>query len=395
MSNKFFTPLIVCSLASFMILLIISQIIVTTIATQSGDRSLVMWANGLKKIDYKDQSNLVKKAWDRVNLYEQQISKLHLSSGMVISRSIIDRKELDLCDSLLFSSIRFVALTKLGFTRESEKAWTAIERSRKNGVWLRHPKCSRKSLSRDMLSGLLLALLQNPPRSKDYLTNLVHQIDQKSGYFSNGPVYLSYLTPGLGKIIRMLSNFHGISSDSFPDIVRQGYSTNELSVILLKPGYEAHLAALALWIELEIDSVLKIREKPGILEKLFNSFVRPFSGGGFTAQSFSWTAKRLFEIDPQNLFFTYLRLRVAGAMNTITASFLLEKLLEMEQFPRHRLPSDCERRADYLWQRASKGYQSRSMRCNVQYPGVDFIWMVSLLIKAMNPDILDEIRQIK
>jgi len=246
-----------------------------------------------------------------------------------------------------------------------------------------------------MLSGLLLALLQNPPRSKDYLTNLVHQIDQKSGYFSNGPVYLSYLTPGLGKIIRMLSNFHGISSDSFPDIVRQGYSTNELSVILLKPGYEAHLAALALWIELEIDSVLKIREKPGILEKLFNSFVRPFSGGGFTAQSFSWTAKRLFEIDPQNLFFTYLRLRVAGAMNTITASFLLEKLLEMEQFPRHRLPSDCERRADYLWQRASKGYQSRSMRCNVQYPGVDFIWMVSLLIKAMNPDILDEIRQIK
>lgn len=384
MKKTAITPISALFVILFIFFLIISQIVTSNVATRAGNESLVMWSNTLKKITPDEQKILIKRTLDRVQTYELYLQNVHLSSGMVISRSLIDRTEKDLCDSLLFSSIRYVSLKKLGFLEESQKAWSAIERSRKNGFWLRHPKCSRKSLSRDMLSGLLLALLQNPPRSREFLQHLVNQLDQKSGYFSHGPVYVSYLTPGLGKIIRLLGDFYELPTDSFPDIIKRGYSTNELSVILLKPGYEAHLAGLALWIELEIMEILKIKEKPGVLEHFFNAFIRPFSKGDLTSQSFSWTAKRLFEIDPKNLFFVYLRLRAAGAMNSETASRLLQMLLDMKEFPLTRLPTDCDRRSDYLWQRSSKNYQNRSVKCSYQYPGVDFTWMASLLLTSMD-----------
>jgi hypothetical protein len=265
MPKSLLRPLAICNFVSVLLLLGISQIITSNVATRAGNESLVMWSHTLKKKDLEEETSIVKRALQRIHLYESLIKQHHLSAGMVVSRSLIDGSETDQCDSLLFSSIRYVALKKLNLFRDSAEAWLAIEKSRKNGIWLRHPNCSRKSISRDMLSGLLLALLQNPPRSKEYLENLVNQIDQKSGYFSHGPVYVSYLTPGLGKIIRLLGDRYGIPSDSLPDIVKRGYSTNELSVILLKPGYEAHLAGLALWLEIELDEVLKIREKPGNL----------------------------------------------------------------------------------------------------------------------------------
>lgn len=369
----------------------ISQIIASSVATHASDQSLVMWSKSLKPVAIHEQIDLANQVLERVKLYEILIKDQHLSAGMIITRSLIDRSEMDQCDSLLFSSIRYVALKKLGFRSDAEAAWLAIERSRKNGIWLRHPNCSKKSISRDMLTGVLLALLQNPLRSKEYLQSLVNQIDQKSGYFSHGPVYVSYLTPGLGKIIRLLGDHYGIPTDSFPDIVKRGYSTNELSVILLKPGYEAHLAGLALWLELELENVLKIREKPGNLEYLYNFLIRPFSKREMNSQSFSWTAKRLFEIDHHNLFFTYLRLRAAGAMNAQTASILLKKLVIMREFPTNQLPSDCERRADYAWQRSPKNLQTKSLRCNYQFPGVDFIWMASLLISSLDIDMSTEI----
>jgi hypothetical protein len=80
-------------------------------------------------------------------------------------------------------------------------------------------------------------------------------------------------------------------------------------------------------------------------------------------------------------------------MNSQTALFLLNKLLQMNEFPNNSLPSDCERRADYVWQRSSTSYQKKSIRCNYQYPGIDFIWMASLLISSMDNKILSEINR--
>lgn len=350
-----------------------------------GNDVLTLWSRSLNEITSENIHFIESKAKKRVLKYEDLLKKIHLSNGMVVNRSLLDRSELDVCDSLLFSAIRFTALTRLGRSEDALDAWNHIEQSKLNGMWIRHPRCSRKSLSRDMLTGVLLGLLHGPPRASEHLENLINELDKKSGYFSHGPVYVSYLTPGLGKIIRLLSRYYKLNTENLPEIVKHGYSTNEFSVVLIEPGYEAHLAGLALWIEMELDTNLNIREKNGYLDHLFNAFVRPFSKGDLKSQSFSWTAKRLFEIDPKNLFFTFLRLKAAGAMNRQVAAMLLLRLLDMDEFPEDQLPTDCDRKADYLWQRSSSEYRNRSKRCDHQFSGIDFSWMASLLLSELNP----------
>ncbi len=379
-----FYPVIISLFLLFYILG--SQLVASNIATRMGGEVLSLWAWSIPLISNDNTLYLIKQTNARIDRYEDLLKKAHLAKGMVINRSLSNREEKDLCDSLLFSSIRYASLTRLGRSDDALDAWYFIEQSKLNGMWIRHPKCSRKSLSRDMLTGVLLALLHSPPRAREHLENLVNELDKKSGYFSHGPVYVSYLTPGLGKIIRLLSHYYDLDGENLPEIIKQGYSTNEFSVILIEPGYEAHLAALALWIEMEIDTKLKIRERNGYLDHLFNALIRPFSKGDLKSQSFSWTSKRLFEIDPKNLFFTFLRLKTAGAMNAPIAALLLQRLLNMEEFPEYQLPADCDRRADYLWQRSSTEYKSRSKRCDHQFSGIDFTWMASLLLSELDTE---------
>ena len=90
---------------------------------------------------------LMNEAVRRVLLYERLIQKNHLYMGMVVNRDHygIHRSE---CDSLLFSSLRFVALKKLGIEDEAWLAWESIKEANDQGKWHRHPKCRRRSTSR-------------------------------------------------------------------------------------------------------------------------------------------------------------------------------------------------------------------------------------------------------
>jgi hypothetical protein len=80
------------------------------------------------------------------------------------------------------------------------------------------------------------------------------------------------------------------------------------------------------------------------------------------------------------MFFRWLQYEAADAMSPKAKKKLLEELLGMEMFPKNRLPTTCERKADYLWQRNSVEYVPRDHKlCSEIFSGVDFIWMASLL----------------
>jgi hypothetical protein len=45
---------------------------------------------------------------------------------------------------------------------------------------------------------------------------------------------------------------------------------------------------------------------------------------------------------------------------------------------------DCDRRSDYLWQRADKALNHDPIPCQVEYAGVDFLWMMALLSENLD-----------
>src|SRR5690606_16280323 len=113
--------------------------------------------------------------------YEELIAASSTYQGMVITREHNGRVG-DLCDSLLFSSLRYVSLRKLGLEKEADEAWAWIIKSRDGGKWFRHPQCAIKSTSRDMIVGLLAALTQRPEGYRDVLKELINYVGDNSGY---------------------------------------------------------------------------------------------------------------------------------------------------------------------------------------------------------------------
>ncbi len=95
----------------------------------------------------------------------------------------------------------------------------------------------------------------------------------------------------------------------------------------------------------------------------------------------NWITYRLFSADPDNLFYRFLYLRSINALTTPARIRMMDALLAMPQFPATRLPTSCDRRADFLWQRDSREYylQSREPYCQ-HFNGVDFLWMAANLI---------------
>ena len=96
----------------------------------------------------------------------------------------------------MFSSLRFYALSKLGFTESASKAWHSMLKSRSGGLWLRHPKCT-KSLSRDMVMGVLVALRGNPEGGDAVFRSMLAEIGRNGGFAGDGPFYVSWLSPGI------------------------------------------------------------------------------------------------------------------------------------------------------------------------------------------------------
>jgi hypothetical protein len=316
----------------------------------------------------------------RALLYEAEIGRSHLVDGMVVNRGSTGEM-LDQCDSLLFSAIRYVSLDKLEWHDKAADAWRAIEGSRDNGAWLRHPRCYR-SISRDMLLGLLLAMTRRPDGYEQHLNHLMNEIDQNGGFFGTGPVYVSYLSPGLARLMAAIAKQGRATSKTIPESVSTGYSTAELEVMITPAGYTSHLGGLTAWLEMELISQGRIIDDSGptilgAADKLVAAFV-PFA---MESQRLDWITDRLTKADPTNLFFRYLRLRSANALSLPIRLDLLKELLSMKQFPTDRLPMNCDRKSDYLWQRDDKSVNYDPIPCQVEYAGVDFLWMAALLLE--------------
>ncbi|MBC7531825.1 MAG: hypothetical protein H7318_09620 [Oligoflexus sp.] len=334
-------------------------------------------AEAFDRHGYDRWRELSQLARERARLYEQAIERDHLSKGMIVNRHIVNKQASSTCDSLLFSSLRFIALQKLGEGAEADKAWSNIvDHSYQDGRWIRHPDCKRKSASRDMIVGLMAALSQEPQGHEVQFARLLHIIDRTGGSVDDGPFYVSRLSPGMGELLKHMAASRSWKERDVPPVIRVGFSTVEFDTWIAAPGFGAHLNALTLWIELELlerHPELEIRSLSGLMDEF-----APTLGTSFADQRRAWAADQLYNLDPDNMFFEYLRLRTAGALNYSSKARLLSRLLSMPQFPVERLPQDCDRKADYLWQRSSGEYTG-TKKCSESFHGVDFLWMVSLL----------------
>lgn len=321
---------------------------------------------------------LRREALSRAALYDELIRSRMLLDGMVINRGFNGEPE-GACDSLLFSALRFYAVKKLGFNRSADEAWQSILGSRTGAQWHRHPRCG-KSLSRDMLMGVLVALKADPEHGTSVFRSMLAEIDRHNGYIDDGPFYVSLLTPGVAGLVRMEAERRGVPYDEWPWILKQSFSSIEYDGIFLKEGYQSHLAGLGLWLEMNQKQKLEWFNPRSLL-----GLVSRWSGEkdkldtSFDERRRQWLASKLSGLSGSNLFFDWLEYNANGLYHIESEIKLLSDLLSMPQFPVTRLPMDCDRSADYLWQRRDGEAIPDAKTCGKTYAGVDFLWMAALL----------------
>jgi len=343
------------------------------------------WAKNVAHQNNTDQIEQITELRRRVNLYHEISKRDFLEKGMLVHRSL-SGKAVDECDSLLFSNLNFIALEKLGFQEDAEAAWKSIEQSQKNGQWVRHPNCANHSTSRDMIIGILLALSQKPENHQEHFKQLLQQIDAGGGFFHKGPIYVSYISPNLAEAIRLMARLENWPHHQLPSSIRSGFSTSELQVSTTQAGYRTHLLALLVWLEFELrDKYKDLNLRPRSSSKELAALTGPFTVNDLDSQRLEYLTQSLMSSDPRNLFFKYLRIKAADALTVDARIALIRELNDMRQFPKDRLPRDCDRKADYLWQRDSQTYNRvKAKTCNVIYNGTDFLWMAGLLLEGLS-----------
>ena len=256
-------------------------------------------------IDNSRLTDLEKELFHRAVLYHNLIKENHLEDGMVVARNRFGRAE-EICDSLLFSSLRYVALKKLGLDRDASSAWEAISASRDRGHWFRHPKCIKKGTSRDMVLGILAAFTQNPTNKRKILQQMISFISESRGFISHGRIDVSYLLPGVAELVRIFADGNRLFSYSYPANLNYSFSTIEIGAVFPVLGYRSHLIALSVWIEIELSQHDKYS---GILDDGRNMvthlapIVNPFALTDVRHQRLGWISYQLFKMDPDNLFF--------------------------------------------------------------------------------------------
>jgi hypothetical protein len=321
---------------------------------------------------------LRREAFTRSVLYERLIERDMLSDGMVIHRGPAG-EVLGLCDSLLFSNLRYFALKKMGLHDEARAAWKAILESRQSGQWLRHPKCL-KSISRDMIMGVLVGLSANPEGGDIVFEEMLAEIDRQQGFVGDGPFYVSWLSPGIAGLLRAEAERRNVPFEKWPWIVKQSFSSIEYDAMFLAHGYVSHLAALGLNLELSaIENNRKFNPRSFLGE--VESWIKNQSPNNMKTdrQRRQWIATHLRTLSHSNLYFDWLEQKTFGQLNPANEKQLLERLLSMSQFPIDSLPQDCDRDADYLWQRRDEDAFVQTSECKYRWNGVDFIWMAAML----------------
>jgi hypothetical protein len=319
-------------------------------------------------------------ALHRVQRYEQLLQTNHLAQGMVVNRTL-QGEMLDQCDSLIFSSLRYVALKKLGLESDAELAWEAIRNSRNGNTWVRHPTCPQIASSRDQLLGLFTSVALNPPGSKQIVRQLLQQLRHNNGFFADGAFHVSMLSPNLGRILYSFAQRYQLSED-LPFNVALSFSTAEIDSALVPRGYQSHLIGLSTLIELELaqtpaDPMSYWNQRSLLL--VVDPLLGLLTKRSLLAQRTQWVTYNLSTTDPENLFFAWLRLRAGQLLTPAREERLLHRLLQL--FPEDRLPQDCDRYADYLWQRDSVEYKPKSKVCTKTFAGVDFTFMAALLVE--------------
>ncbi len=326
-----------------------------------------------------DWLELRQNALIRAQHYEDLIQENFLDRGMVIHSGANGKIE-GRCDSLLFSSLRYVALKKLGWDESANQAWQAVLDSRRGAKWLRHPKCNHQ-LSRDMIIGLMAALSQEPPRHREIVIELFDYISANQGFFGEGSFHLSYLSPGLGEILRHIAKKLDMSPSSLPLQVRYGFSTLSLDTLPASKGFRTHLNALAIWLELELAKGKPMSDFRSI-SLLADWSAKLANLPPASHQRTAWLAGKILATNPNNLFYEWLNHRAHGRLNARLKASFLRRLLAMPHFPQDRLPNPCDRSADYLWQRDSREYLPTpdKYKCSASFHGVDFLWMAALIL---------------
>jgi hypothetical protein len=344
--------------------------------------ALQNWSANIERPSVEEMETTVNEAHRRIRFYDDLVNDKLLDHGMVINKTT-SGGVLDICDSLLFSSLRFVALKKAGLTDRAQSAWNAIENSQIDGYWLRHPMC-KKSTSRDMIVGVMVALSQKPDRYDQHILALLKTIEDNNGYLGKGPIYVSYATPQIALGLRMLAANLQIARSNLPVHVQNGFSTGELSVQVLERGFASHLVALSIWLELELNNTARKYPISPPHASYIATLVDTFDHVSFKSSRLQWQTHKLVMLDPQNMFFRYLRLKSINAMNPNIAHKMLNELLVMPQFPPDALPTNCDKKADYLWQRKSQEYTPKgNANCQTTFNGTDFQWMASLLLEEI------------
>jgi hypothetical protein len=223
-----------------------------------------------------------------------------------------------------------------------------------------------------MIVGVFAALTQNRNERLETAEGMQKYLSENKGFFSAKKSSASMVSP---EIAHILSMFAG---DGRSMSAKMGFTTNEWEVAFTSPGYANHLIALKVWIEMELkkDRPIKFDSLTDLFIVLDDKLQRRAN-----AQRLQWVTEKLVDKNEDNLFFLYLYYRAHDLLIPKVRYALMKKLSESELFPEKRLPKTCDRKADYLWQRAVREYHRKTSSCRKEFSGVDFLWMAGLLLE--------------
>lgn len=216
--------------------------------------------------------------------------------------------------------------------------------------------------------------------NRDAIERFMSTTADHYGFFDNGTPSVSLLSPGLARMIADLSLISGVKLTDQPRIFRLSFSTTELDSLFVGRGYMAHLQALTVLLGMEIAD---LRDAGGSRRARAANLRLGTAPRDLRTRHLS---RQLTDLDPGNLFFRFLWMKSSGALTDQRTADLAEELLTMPFFPAEGSPDACKRGADYLWQRDSATWSSVSSGdCGARiYPGVDFLWMASLLFERLD-----------
>ena len=329
-------------------------------------------------------------------LLAKNIQKHYLYKGGVVERDSKMNPE-GLCDSLLFTSLRYVSLVKLGLKENYQKAFDDLLRFEQpplSGRWIRHPDCPNHQLSRDMFLGLLLALNENPSKKearKIYLRTL-KRVEKNNGWISRPRFSVGLLTGSMRENMRLLAIKLDIDPEAH-DVTRYSFSERDFTLPITPRGFQLHLHGLGLLLEESLRKELSVRKKVKIrsittsaawfLDSLFRE--KRNLGPIFEGYRYKVLTKRLYEKDINNYFFEFL-FKHSFDLPYLKTSLMAKDYLSFLP-SRARIHSSCDRNADYLWQRDSRQWDKTEVGfCSRTYSGVDVLFMNALYFEALTKD---------